>query len=114
MSLGKLTPLSELRPTLDDLQAGVLSVLLAYGLGGKETAKERLSWCSQAVMQLGWQGDTEKDYGLHGQNDRFRQLGWLCWKLEIQLAVLTGVRDRVLGHFSPGKDVSFPHSLTVR
>lgn len=80
--------------------------MVAYGIGKKETAKERLSWCCRALLQLGWEGEVQKDYGLMELNESFRRLGWTCWKMEIQLAVLTGSRDRILGHVSQGQPVS--------
>lgn len=99
-SVNQLTPLSDLTLLLEDVLAGVMSVLLAYGLGAKEKAKDRLSWCARALLELGWDGE-----GSSGQG-RLDQLGWAAWKMEVQLAVLTGVRERVLGHVSAGPLVS--------
>lgn len=106
-----LTPLEEYGTRLDDLQAAVLSVYLSYGIGVKMVAKERLTWVCQQLVRLGWEGDVAKDYGYGQWNETLRRLGWTCWGLEIQLGVLTGSRERVMGSVYPSQSVSRNPSL---
>lgn len=98
MTFDQLPPLSIYQDTLDDLQAAVFSAFLAYGaLGAKEVAKGRLRWACEKVKQSGWTGEE----GDEGDGGSFQRLAWVCWGAEIQLGVLTGSRDRILGFVQP-------------
>lgn len=92
-SVADLPNLRHFEPDITDVQAVVLSVFLLYGIGQKTQAKVRLRWASQQILATGWTGSAKSE-----GYDNLNAAGWLCWQLEIQLGVLTGQRDRVLGH----------------
>jgi hypothetical protein len=95
----------------DELQAAVFSVFGAYGRGDKGAARETLKWACERVIQMGWRGDlTQEMDGSEG----LITLGWTCWGLEIMLAVLTGVRTRVLDRVTPSTLVSSTCSRVSR
>ncbi|ORY79729.1 hypothetical protein BCR35DRAFT_94195 [Leucosporidium creatinivorum] len=114
VTVDQLTPLEDLGTRLDDLQAAVLSVFLSYGIGVKMVAKERLTWVCERLAQVGWEGDEAKDYGYGQWNETVRRLGWMCWGLEIQLGVLTGSRERVLGNVYPSQSASLSRFVVQR
>lgn len=106
ISVHQLTPLAELGTTPDELQAGLFSCYVAYGIGGKMVAKERLHWVAVQLAKMGWEGDVGKDFGFGKLNEGIWRLGWTAWGMEVQLGVLTGTRDRLLGYVEAASSVS--------
>lgn len=89
-----------LRPTLSDIQAGVLLVHVHYGHGDPDTARLLLQTISRHLLDLEWhQIDAACATPALAEDEleSIRRVWWECWALEAKLSITTGTRDLILG-----------------
>jgi len=91
------------------LQAAVFLSLRAYGIKDRTNAVDLISWVSNELRGLGWNGHDMSRIATEirgSEIEAFIGLGYLVWGLTIQLGVLTGNRGLLLADIQLPPDVS--------